>query len=125
MEERSYERRNLPTEDEIKNELYQYTIKPYITTSDDGQMCCITEQMAITLINEYCTSLLKSKFTCLSPIWILHRISENSNNPKINKYQVLKVKTILAFSFGCFFLYKTITFFICFRFPLNYHYHLR
>ncbi|KAK9308230.1 hypothetical protein QLX08_001702 [Tetragonisca angustula] len=88
LEEKSYERRNLPTEDEIKNELYQYTIKPYIITGNDGQMCCITEQMAITVVNEYCTSLLKSKFTCLSPIWILHRISENSNNTKVNKYQV-------------------------------------
>ena len=110
MEEKSYERRNLPTEDEIKHELYQYTIKPYIITGNDGQMCCITEQMAITVVNEYCTSLLKSKFTCLSPIWILHRISENSNNTKVNKYQVLKVKTILAFLCGFFFLYKTITF---------------
>ncbi|XP_043525578.1 endoribonuclease Dicer [Frieseomelitta varia] len=88
LEEKSYERRNLPTEDEIKNELYQYTIEPYIITGNDGQMCCITEQMAINVINEYCTSLMKSKFTCLSPTWILHRISENSNNTKVNKYQV-------------------------------------
>lgn len=73
-------------------------------------MCCITEQMAITVINEYCTSLLRSKFTCLSPVWILHKISENSDNTKVDKYQVLKVKTILVFSVNSFFLYKTITF---------------
>lgn len=88
LKERSYERRNMPTEDEIKNELYQCTIKPYIVTNGDEQMCCITEQMAITVINEYCMSLLKSKFACLSPIWILDRIIDNSNNTKVIKYQV-------------------------------------
>ena len=69
--------RNLPTENEIQSELYQHDIEPYQVISDDGQICCITEQMAISIINQYCTSLLKSKFACLSPIWTLRKISEN------------------------------------------------
>ncbi|XP_060820377.1 endoribonuclease Dicer-like isoform X2 [Bombus pascuorum] len=70
--------RNVPTENEIQSELYQHDIKSYQVICDDGQVCCVTEQMAINIINQYCTSLLKSKFACLSPIWTLHKIP-NSN----------------------------------------------
>lgn len=82
--------RNVPTENKIQNELYQHKIQPYIVISNEGQKCCITEQTAIHLINKYCMSLIKSKFTCLSPIWILYKILNNTINNCI-QYRVLYI----------------------------------
>lgn len=44
--------------------------------------------MAISVINQYCTSLLKSKFACLSPIWTLRKISKDN----LPMYQVLEAE---------------------------------
>lgn len=83
--------RNVPTENKIQNELYQHKIQPYIVISNEGQKCCITEQTAIHLINKYCMSLIKSKFACLSPIWILYKILNNTINNCIQYRVSLKL----------------------------------
>ncbi|CAL7946238.1 unnamed protein product [Xylocopa violacea] len=65
---------DIPTEDDIQNELYQHNIPPYIITCNDGQKTYLTELTAISIINRYCLSLLTSQFTHLTPIWVLHKI---------------------------------------------------
>ncbi|EZA61552.1 Endoribonuclease Dicer [Ooceraea biroi] len=73
------EERTLPTDKDITNNLYTYTIEPYIV-EHDGVTSCITEVSAISLINMYCNGLLKSKFVHLVPIWKLYKNEEYNNN---------------------------------------------
>ncbi|XP_015183335.1 PREDICTED: endoribonuclease Dicer isoform X2 [Polistes dominula] len=80
--------REKPTTKEIEEYLYTYTIDPYIVKTKDGVVkSVLTEQAAISLINKYCSVLLKSKFVSLVPIWKLYTVE--------NKYQVsLQLPTI-------------------------------
>ncbi|XP_058793942.1 endoribonuclease Dicer isoform X1 [Phymastichus coffea] len=72
-----FSNRTKPTQDEIDNILYDYTIQPYEIIHEDGHISVITEQNAIALINVYCTSLLKSKFISLTPTWVKEEIVDN------------------------------------------------
>ncbi|KAI4478811.1 hypothetical protein M0804_011557 [Polistes exclamans] len=73
--------REKPTEKEIEEYLYTYTIDPYVIKTKDGVVkSVLTEQAAISLVNKYCSVLLKSKLVSLVPIWKLHTIED--------KYQV-------------------------------------
>ncbi|XP_076635506.1 endoribonuclease Dcr-2 [Colletes latitarsis] len=69
--------RKEPTEDTVKKKLYTYNIEPYIVTNKDGTVCTITEQIAVSLVNKYCITLLRSKFLCLTPVWKLNTIKED------------------------------------------------
>ncbi|KAF7405409.1 hypothetical protein HZH66_004315 [Vespula vulgaris] len=70
------ELRKEPTAKEIKDQLYSYTIEPYIVKTSENTESILTEQAAISLINRYCGLLLKSKFISLSPVWRLYKINE-------------------------------------------------
>ncbi|KAK2580644.1 hypothetical protein KPH14_007750 [Odynerus spinipes] len=72
--------REVPDKQEIKDSLYKYTIDPYIVTKNDGTQSILTEQGAVSLINQYCAQLLKSKFISLAPTWKLHKIDEEQTN---------------------------------------------
>ncbi|XP_043502989.1 endoribonuclease Dicer isoform X2 [Polistes fuscatus] len=80
--------REKPTEKEIEEYLYTYTIDPYVIKTKDGVVkSVLTEQAAISLVNKYCSVLLKSKLVSLVPIWKLYTIED--------KYQVsLQLPTI-------------------------------
>ncbi|XP_076751647.1 endoribonuclease Dcr-2 [Xylocopa sonorina] len=73
---------DVPAEDDIRNELYQHNIPPYIINCNDGQKTYLTELTAISVINKYCSSLLKSKFIYLTPIWVLHKIPLKATSNK-------------------------------------------
>ncbi|XP_015599757.1 endoribonuclease Dicer isoform X2 [Cephus cinctus] len=66
-----------PTHEQIEKDLYDTIIEPYSVTDSTGVTSMITAQSAISLVNQYCSSLYKSKFICLSPTWTLHK----NNNP--------------------------------------------
>ncbi|XP_025991526.1 endoribonuclease dcr-1 [Solenopsis invicta] len=67
------EQRTLPTQDDIIKCLYtDFEIMPYVVKRNDVVECSISEIAAINLINMYCSTLLKSKFSCLVPIWKLY-----------------------------------------------------
>ncbi|XP_033221777.1 endoribonuclease Dicer isoform X2 [Belonocnema kinseyi] len=84
--------RSRPTDKNIADELYTYTIEPYLHHSADGTPCLITEQSAISLLNRYCANLYKSKFISLAPTWILHKRPDEN---LMQKYQVsLQLPTI-------------------------------
>lgn len=79
----------MPNAEEIKKELYTYTIEPYIHINREGIPCVITEQSAIQLLNRYCDNLYRSKFVVLSPTWILHKsFNQDLNNEEM--YRVIK-----------------------------------
>ncbi|KMQ96898.1 endoribonuclease dicer [Lasius niger] len=66
------ELRMLPTDSDISKNLYAYEIKPYVVKHDDNDSC-ITETSAINLLNMYCSTLMKSKFVRLVPIWKVYK----------------------------------------------------
>jgi len=73
------ERRTLPTHDDIVDGLYtDFEIEPYIVKCNGVVQSCLTEINAISLTNTYCTSLLKSKFICLVPVWTLDKLEDDS-----------------------------------------------
>ncbi|OAD61482.1 Endoribonuclease Dicer [Eufriesea mexicana] len=74
MQEGKSNERNLPTENELKVQLYSYKIEPYISDNLEKK-CYITSNTAIFIINKYCQSLLKCKFVTLSPTWTLYNDS--------------------------------------------------
>ncbi|KAI4489336.1 hypothetical protein M0802_011205 [Mischocyttarus mexicanus] len=84
--------REKPTTKEIEDNLYAYSIEPYIVKDKSGQVIStLTEQAAVSLVNRYCSVLLKSKFVFLVPIWKLHTIEDKS------KFQVsLQLPTLSA-----------------------------
>lgn len=78
------EQRTLPTQNDIINCLYtDFEIEPYRIKCNDGAESCLTETAAISLINMYCTTLLKSKFVCLVPVWKLYE--KNDSEEKLFK----------------------------------------
>ncbi|XP_011632113.1 endoribonuclease Dicer isoform X1 [Pogonomyrmex barbatus] len=71
---RQSEQRSLPTQNDIMDSLYNdHDIKPYVVERNGIIESYLTELSAISLINMYCTSLLKCKFVHLVPIWKLER----------------------------------------------------
>ncbi|XP_072751991.1 endoribonuclease Dicer [Anoplolepis gracilipes] len=66
------ELRKLPTDSDISKDLYTNEIEPYVVKRNDGTSC-ITEISAIGVINMYCSSLMKTKFVHLVPIWKLDK----------------------------------------------------
>ncbi|KAJ8678833.1 hypothetical protein QAD02_014620 [Eretmocerus hayati] len=66
--------RSKPTDEEIDDILYSRDIEPYSILKEDGTRSVITEQTAVSLINIYCASLLKSKFIMLAPAWVKSEI---------------------------------------------------
>lgn len=81
------EQRTLPTQDDIVNNLYaDFEIKPYVVKRNGIVESCLTEINAIGLINMYCSNLLKSKFICLVPIWLLYK---KKNSEMMELFRVL------------------------------------
>lgn len=68
------ELRTLPTDSDISNYLYTFEIEPYIVKQNDVVISYLTEVAAINLINMYSSSLMKSKFVRLVPIWKLYKL---------------------------------------------------
>lgn len=82
------EHRTMPTQDNIVNRLYtDFEIEPYTVKRNGVVEGCLTEIDAISLINKYCSNLMKSRFTNLVPIWKLYE--KNSN--KITLYRVVYI----------------------------------
>lgn len=78
------EQRTLPTQNDIVNDLYSdFEIKPYVVKRNNVVESCLTEVAAIGLINTYCSTLLKAKFVCLVPVWILYEESSEMNLFKV------------------------------------------
>lgn len=72
------EKRTLPTQDDIVDNLYtDFEIEPYTVKRNGVVQSCLTEINAINLINTYCSSLLRSKFICLVPIWTLDELDDS------------------------------------------------
>lgn len=69
--------RMLPSPDDVKKDLYKHDTQPYIVMRDAVIQSILPESGAIRLINMYCSSLLKSKFVHLSPIWTLYEQKED------------------------------------------------
>ncbi|CAK9806078.1 Endoribonuclease Dicer [Anthophora quadrimaculata] len=94
--------REKPTEDKIRNDLYQCNIEPYVIITKDGKKVSITEQTAIQLINNYCALLFKSKFSNLSPIWKLKE-GDKCKTASTNSFQVyLKLPSVSPLKTGIF-----------------------
>lgn len=88
------EQRTLPTRNDIENCLYtDFEIKPYIIKHNDVIESCLTEVAAISLINMYCGTLLKSKFACLVPIWNLYEKNDSEDSEKL--FRVLNIFFII------------------------------
>ncbi|XP_031782799.1 endoribonuclease Dicer [Nasonia vitripennis] len=67
-----------PSNNDVDALLYQYVIQPYIVKDANGTISVITEQSAISLINEYCANLVKSKFIMLTPTWVKEDVSPSA-----------------------------------------------
>ncbi|XP_011871131.1 PREDICTED: endoribonuclease Dicer [Vollenhovia emeryi] len=75
------EQRTLPTQEDIANCLYtDFEIEPYTVIRNGVVEGCLIEISAISLINLYCSILLKSKFVTVVPVWkIEEKKSDDSN----------------------------------------------
>lgn len=76
--------RTEPSQDDVDALLYQYCIQPYVIENANGTKSVITEQSAISLINEYCANLVKSKFIMLTPTWVKEDVSQSTYRVKKN-----------------------------------------
>ncbi|XP_036140493.1 endoribonuclease Dicer isoform X2 [Monomorium pharaonis] len=71
------DQRKLPTQGDIINSLYtDFKINPYTVKRNGVVESCLTEVAAISLINMYCSTLFRSKFVGLVPIWKLYKKDE-------------------------------------------------
>lgn len=89
--------REKPTVDNIKDELYRYNIEPHSVVDKNGVRSVITEHSAISIINRYCSALLSSKYTSLSPIWKLHTIDNDVSCVQQKLFKVLEIFTNSVF----------------------------
>ncbi|KAL0108749.1 hypothetical protein PUN28_014111 [Cardiocondyla obscurior] len=88
------EQRPVPTQYEIKSMYTDYEIKPYLVKRNNEVISSLTEVAAISLINLYCSVLMRSKFSCLVPIWKLSK--KNSGLENDTQYMVSLKLPILS-----------------------------
>lgn len=73
--------RQCPDDEEINNKLFGMHIPPYLPLGPEGPR--VTENSAITLINRYCTSLVRDKFTKVAINWW---VKKNTKTNKVKCY---------------------------------------